>query len=71
MANNFTVFTRTWWRENPDYPNGLEPSIGKSRTIGRCATEEEAREMCRQYNATTGQTKSTRRLSRKAEYREG
>lgn len=70
MAKNFTVFTRTWWRENPDYPNGLEPSIGKSRTIGRCATEEQAREMCRQYNTTTGQTKANRRLSRKAEYKE-
>lgn len=68
--NKFTVFTRTWWRENPDWPDGLEPCIGPKRTIGRCQTIEQAREMCRQYNETTGQTKANQRLSRKAEFTE-
>ena len=67
----FTVFTRTWWKENPDWPDGLEPCIGRKRVIGRCQTMEQAREMCRQYNQTTGQTKANRRLSRKAEFVEG
>ena len=66
----FTVFTRTWWRENPDWPDGLEPCMGRKTTIGRCQTIEDAREMCRQYNETTGQTPANKRLSRKAEFME-
>jgi len=66
----YTVFTRTWWRENPDWPDGLEPCVGRKRTIGHCDTIEAARRMCRQYNETTGQTKANRRLSRKAEFTE-
>jgi len=65
---SFKVFTRTWWRDNPDYPGGLEPHMGPKRTIGECQTIEHAREMCRQYNATTGQTPENKRLSRKAEW---
>jgi hypothetical protein len=27
----YNVFTRTWWRENPAYPNGLEQWSGTRR----------------------------------------
>ena len=61
---SFRIFTRTWWRENPGWPNGLEPCAGKQRTIGRADTEEEARTICREYN----DTHDPGRLSKKAEY---
>lgn len=27
----YNVFNRTWWKENPPWPNGLEPEAGLSR----------------------------------------
>jgi hypothetical protein len=63
----YRVFTRTWWRENPEWPEGLEPCPGRQTTIVRnVKSEEEARRICRQYNATH----KPGRLSRKAEYME-
>ena len=47
----YEVFKRTWWRENKDYPNGLEPHAGKRRHIAWCDTEEEARRLCHAHNA--------------------
>jgi hypothetical protein len=44
--------------------------MGRMTTIGTCQTIEDAREMCRQYNETTGQTPENKRLSRKAEFME-
>lgn len=61
---NYRIFTRTWWRNNPTWPNGLEPHPGRKTTLGYASTETEAREMCRQYN----DTHNPGRLSRKAEY---
>ena len=63
---SYAVFTRTWWKENPDWPNGLEPSAGPETTIGECMTEEEAQAMCKEWNATH----EPGRLSLKAEYEE-
>jgi hypothetical protein len=61
----FTVFHRTWWRENPEWPDGLEPHAGKRTIIARnIETESEAREICRKWNATH----KPGRLSRKAEF---
>ncbi len=61
----FTVFHRTWWRDNPNYPNGLEPSIGVSYVIKhRVETEDEARAICKEWN----NSHEPGRLSRKAEY---
>lgn len=61
----YRIFTRNWWRNNPDWPDGLEPDAsGPQRTIGWADTEDEAREMCVQWNATH----KPGRLSRKAEY---
>jgi hypothetical protein len=62
----FRVFTRTWWRDNPAWPNGLEPCPGRKRTIGFRASEQEAQELARAYN----ETHKPGRLSRKAEYEE-
>ena len=61
----FHVFHRTWWRENPEWPDGLEPGAGPKTTIARnIATESEAREICRKWNANH----KPGRLSRKAEF---
>jgi hypothetical protein len=61
----FKVFARTWWTENKDWPNGLEPCVGKSRTIARdIATEAEAREIAQEWNATN----EPGRYSLKAEF---
>ena len=46
----YEVFTRTWWRENPDWPNGLEPHAGEKTYLYTCRTEEEAMELCAKYN---------------------
>ena len=60
----FKVFTRNWWRENKDWPKGLEPHAGRKYTIDTVSTEEEARKICQEYN----KTHKPGRLSRKAEY---
>jgi hypothetical protein len=62
----YRVFTRTWWRNNPTWPNGLEPCPGRKTTLDRVRTEEEARTRCQAYNSTH----KPGRLSRKAEYEE-
>ena len=50
---NFVCFSRTWWIENPDWPDGLEPGAGpkKYHKLARFKTEQEAREFCQQWNA--------------------
>lgn len=64
---SYRVFTRTWWRENPAWPNGLEPCAGRKTTLAkRLATAEDALEITVQYNSTH----PPGRLSRKAEYEE-
>lgn len=61
----FRVFTRTWWAEDGRYPKGLRPEAGRKRTlVARVETEEQARAICREWNATH----KPGRLSRKAEY---
>lgn len=60
----YKVFTRTWWRENPDWPNGLEPHIGRKKYISKANTEEQAQWICQRYN----ETHEAGRLSLKAEY---
>ena len=61
----YKVFTRTWWKNNPSYPNGLEPSPGRKTTISNnIEFESTARLTCKNYN----DTHNPGRLSRKAEY---
>ena len=59
----YKVFIRNWWRmENGKrVPN---PCARKTVYFSNINTEEEAREICQEYNATHNPGK----LSRKAEY---
>ena len=66
MMEMFDVFHRTWWRPNPSWPDGREPGVGAKTYIARRVTEEEARAICREWNATHDPGP----LSRKAEYEE-
>lgn len=62
---SYYVFHRTWWRSNPSWPGGREPKAGRKTTIARhVETEEQARELCRQWSARH----PPGRLSRRAEY---
>ena len=63
---SYQVFVRNWWKENPDWPNGLEPCPGRKHKLAKVKTEPEARAMCREYNSTH----HPGRFSRKAEYEE-
>lgn len=52
---SFHVFTRRWWKDaevKGTWPNDLEPEAGPKLTLANVATEDEAREACRKYNAT-------------------
>ena len=60
----YIVYTRTWWKENKSWPNGLEPCMGRKKRIGECHSEEEAIRICREYN----DTRDSGRYSRKAEF---
>lgn len=64
----YRVFTRTWWRRNQSWPNGLEPHAGKRSYRGhpQCLTVEQARDYCRIWNANH----PPGRLGRKAEFEE-
>lgn len=64
----FNVFVRNWWKENPSWPNGLEPEPRAKKTylFRGLETEEEARIHAKAYNATH----KPGRLSRKAEFEE-
>ena len=63
----YDVFVRDWWKRNPSWPNGLEPHAGRKHYLHRkVATQDEARELCREYN----DTHDPGELSRKAEYEE-
>jgi hypothetical protein len=64
-AESYYVFVRNWWRENPDWPNGLEPcGSGRRHTLAKGCTAEEARAIAQEYN----RTHKPGRLSRKAEW---
>ena len=61
----YRVFTRNWWRENPEWPNGLEPDAsGRKRTVGYADSSEEAVKMCKKHN----DSHKPGRLSNKAEF---
>jgi hypothetical protein len=60
----YTVFIRTWWKENPEWPNGLEPHAGTKHHIAKNLSLREAIAMCSEWNVTH----KPGRLSRKAEF---
>lgn len=65
METVYRVFTRTWWKSNPNWPNGLEPSPGRRTVIRRnIVGETAAQDFCRVWNSNH----EPGRLSRKAEY---
>ena len=69
MSDNphtYYCFTRTWWINNPTWPNGLEPCAGQRHTVATNLTQQEALDFCRQWNATH----KPGRLSRKCEFDE-
>lgn len=63
---NYKVFHRTWWKPNPSWPDGREPGVGERHFICWAETEQEAREVCKQWNSTH----EPGLLSDKAEYDE-
>ena len=65
-AKTYRVFTRTWWKRNPSWPDGREPGAGRKTTIARHCSYEEAQRIARQYN----ETHNPGFLSRKAEFEE-
>ena len=49
----YRTFTRRWWKDNPSWPNGLEPdATARKMTLCFVSTEAEAREVCKEYNDT-------------------
>ncbi len=63
----YKIFTRNWWKENPSWPEGLEPYAGgRKTTIKFVEKEEEARSFCEEHNKH--RPSSWMRLSRKYEY---
>lgn len=62
----YRVFTRTWWKRNPSWPDGREPGAGRKTTIAKVQTEEEAKSRCYFWN----QSHEPGFLSRKAEFEE-
>lgn len=60
----YRTFTRTWWKKNPKWPNGLEPHMGRKSIYRRNLTEYEAQRICEDYNRTHNRSK----LSCKMEY---
>ena len=66
METYYDVFVRTWWKESPGWPNGLEPCPGEKHYIGHHLIYEDALAMCDEYNSTH----EPGRLSKKAEFTE-
>lgn len=63
----FRCFTRTWWASAPNWPNGRKPQIGRKYIHHKnIRTEEEARRLCKEWNAAHDPGP----MSRKMEYEE-
>lgn len=62
----YRCFSRTWWKPNPAWPNGLEPCAGRKRTLASGLTYDEAMRFAKEWNATH----KPGRLSRKCEFEE-
>jgi len=63
----YATFSRTWWKKNKSWPNGLEPEMGrKTYYQHNVPTIQEARDTCHEWNATH----EPGRYSRKMEFEE-
>ena len=72
---SYQVFTRTWWKRNQDWPNGLEPHCGERRNQCIVNTPAEARAACKRWhddhysrNAPKPLSANDKRLGLDAEY---
>lgn len=64
---SYRCFTRVWWKDNPSWPNGLEPYPGAPKSYHKDAefdTQAEARAYCREWN----EDHDLGRYSRKCEF---
>jgi len=68
----YRIFRRTWWKENPSYPNGLEPEPGPRHYVRGAVFDDEdkCRKECQRLNreAKSSLTAEQRRLSLKYEF---
>lgn len=48
----YDVFTRKGWKDNPSYPNGLEPHLGKKTYLAKALSYTDAKKLCEVWNAT-------------------
>jgi len=64
----YKIFTRTWWRENSSWPNGLEPCPGEKKYIKTVDSYDEARNYCMNNNRHS--LPENNRLSLKYEFEE-
>jgi len=63
--NDYRIFKRKWWKDNPSWPDELEPHpTARKTTICYVSTEEEAQEICEKWNRIN----DPGRYSMKAEY---
>ncbi len=51
-SKRYNVFHRTWWTENPSWPQGREPGAGERHYIEENVTYLQARKLCEEYNST-------------------
>ena len=52
MMNNtkrYVIFSRRWWKDNPDWPTGREPHLGRKKFIARAQYEDDARTICKEW----------------------
>jgi hypothetical protein len=47
----YTIFKRTSWRYNAEWPDGLEPSFGRKIRVEFASTEAAAQKRCDSLNA--------------------
>ena len=64
-GGKYIIFTRTWYKPNSAYPDGLEPHAGNKNFLDYAATEDGAKRIAQEYNATHQPGK----LSKMAEYK--
>ena len=62
----YSVFVRSWWRYNPSWPSGLEPSAGRKKYLRKGIDLELAQSICANWN----RMHKPGRLSRKCEFEE-
>jgi hypothetical protein len=48
--DKYNVFHRTFWKENPSWPNGREPHLGKKEYIAEGVSRKLALEIAKEYN---------------------